>query len=175
MKMFFVRWRYGLRRVHRTFYLGGKADIASDFRAGAYSYVGRGCCICPGVSIGNYAVISHDVTILGGDHRYDVPGTPIYFSERPPMLATVIEEDVWIGHRAIVKAGVRIARGAVVGAGAVVTKDVAPYTIVGGVPAKKIGERFPDPADRDAHNAMLDGEPKAGRLPAQRVPSVSGN
>ncbi len=173
--MFFVRRRYGLRNVHRTFYLGGRADIASDFRAGAYSYVGRGCCICPGVSIGNYAVISHDVTILGGDHRYDVPGTPVYFTERPPLPGTVIGEDVWIGHRAIVKAGVRIARGAIVGAGAVVTRDVPPYTIVAGVPARKIGERFPDPSDRAAHDAMLDGEPRPGRLPAQRVPGVSGN
>ncbi len=172
--MFFVRRRYGLRKVHRTFYLGGKANISRDFRAGAHSYVGRGSCICPGVSIGNYAVISHDVTILGGDHRYDVPGTPIYFTERPPLHETVIEDDVWIGHRVIVKAGVRIARGAVVGAGAVVTKDVPPYAIVAGVPARKIGERFPDTSDRAAHDAMLDGEPKAGRLPGERVPGVLG-
>ena len=173
--MFFVRWWYGLRNAHRTFYLGGRADIARDFRAGACSYVGRGSCICPRVSIGAYAVISHDVTILGGDHRYDVPGTPVYFTGRPPLPETVIEDDVWIGHRAIIKAGVSIARGAIVGAGAVVTRDVPPYTIVAGVPARKIGERFPDPVDRVAHDAMLDAEPRPGRLPTQRVPGASGN
>ena len=169
VKMFFVRWRYGLKHVHRTFYLGGKADIAHDFRAGPYSYVGRGACICPRVTIGAYTVFAHDVSIQGGDHRYDVPGTPVYFTERPPMPETVIEEDCWIGHRAIVKAGVRIGRGAIVGAGAVVTKDVPAYTIVGGVPATNIGERFPDPRDRAAHDRMLDGQAKEGRLPRQRV------
>jgi acetyltransferase-like isoleucine patch superfamily enzyme len=101
-----------------------------------------------------------------------VPGTPIYFSGRPPLPETVIEDDVWIGHRAILKAGVRIGRGAIVGAGAVVTKDVSPYWIVGGVPAQKIGERFPDQADRLKHNVALDRQPAAGRLPGPRVPEA---
>lgn len=55
-----------------------------------------------------------------------------------------IGNDVWIGQRAMVMGGVRIGNGAVVGAGAVVTKDVPPYTIVGGVPAKIIRYRFSD-------------------------------
>lgn len=55
---------------------------------------------------------------------------------------TKIGNDVWIGNQAIIIAGVTIGDGAIVGAGAVVTKDVAPYSIVGGVPARKIGERF---------------------------------
>jgi len=175
VKIFFVRWRYGLRNVDKTFYLGGPGDIASDFRAGPYSYVGRGACICPRVSIGKYAVLAHEVSIQGGDHRYDVPGKPIYFTERPPMPETVIEDDVWVGHRAIIKAGVRIGRGAIVGAGAVVTKDIPPYTIVGGVPARKIGERFPDPKDRQLHDRMLDAAPKKGHLPDYQVPGVSTN
>ena len=58
------------------------------------------------------------------------------------ILRTVIGNDVWIGKRAIIKAGVKIGDGAVVGAGAVVTKDVPPYAIVAGVPAKIIKYRF---------------------------------
>jgi len=171
-KMAFVRRWYGLRHVHPTFYMGGGGDIARDFRAGPHSYVGRDCCICPRVSIGAYTILAHEVSIQGGDHRYDVPGTPIYFSGRPPLEDTVIEEDVWIGHRAILKAGVHVGRGAVIGAAAVVTRDVPPYWIVGGVPAQKIGERFPAQADRLKHNLALDRRTVAGRLPEARVPEA---
>ena len=56
----------------------------------------------------------------------------------------IIGSDVWIGARAIVRDGVNIGHGAVIGAGALVTKDVAPYSIVGGVPARLIRMRFSD-------------------------------
>ena len=159
-----------LRAVDDLFH--GRGEIARDFRAGPHSYVGRDCCICPRVSIGAYTILAHEVSIQGGDHRYDVPGTPIYFSGRPPLPETVIDEDVWVGHRAIIKAGVHVGRGAIIGAGAVVTKDVPAYWIVGGVPAQKISERFPDQADRLKHNLALDQQPAAGRLPEPRVPEA---
>jgi len=54
-----------------------------------------------------------------------------------------IGHDVWIGHGAVILAGRKVGTGAVIAAGAVVSKDVEPYTIVGGVPAKEIGRRFP--------------------------------
>ena len=168
--MFFIRKWYGLKYVHPTFYIGGKTELPRDFRAGAYSYVGRNCCICLKVSIGAYTMLAHEVSIQGGDHRIDIPGIPICFSGRPEMPETIIEDDVWIGHRAIIIAGVRIGRGAIVGAGAVVTKDVPAYTIVGGVPAKPIGVRFPNPKDRAIHEAMLNSEPKEGPLPPPRYP-----
>ena len=60
-------------------------------------------------------------------------------------------------------AGVRIGRGAIIGAGSVVTKSVPPYEIHAGVPAKKIGERFTDRADRLRHDAVLDGPTVGGR------------
>ena len=172
LRMSFLRLWYGLKHVDKTFYMGGRGDIARDFRAGPYSYVGRDICICPRVRFGKYVLVAHEVSIQGGDHRFDVPGTPICFAGRPEMPETVIEDDVWIGHRAILVAGVRIGRGAVVGAGAVVTKDVEPYAIVGGVPARKIGERFPDVRDRERHDAMLAEPARAGTLSGARVPGA---
>ena len=56
----------------------------------------------------------------------------------------IIEDDVWIGYRSTILSGVHIGQGAVIAAGSVVTKDVPPYTVVAGVPAKNIKKRFPD-------------------------------
>lgn len=61
-----------------------------------------------------------------------------------PKGDIVIGNDVWIGYEAVVMAGVTIGDGAIIGARAVVTRDVPPYTIMGGVPAKEIRKRFPD-------------------------------
>jgi len=169
--MVFVHRWYGLKNVDRTFFVRRPLGISRDLVAGAYSYVGEGAWFCPGVTIGKYVMFAPQVAILGGDHRTDIPGTPMMFSGRPPMPPTVIEDDVWIGFRVIIMAGVRIGRGSVVAAGAVVTKDVEPYTIVGGVPAKQIGRRFHTPEQIQAHDEMLSrpaflGEyvqPKGGR------------
>ena len=66
------------------------------------------------------------------------------FSEhkRPEPKKTIIENDVWIGHSVIIKQGITIGNGAVIGMGSIVTKDVAPYSIVAGSPAKEIRKRF---------------------------------
>ncbi len=63
-----------------------------------------------------------------------------------PPGGIVIGNDVWIGYEAVILSGVTIGDGAIIGARAVVTKDVPPYTIVGGVPARPIRRRFPDEA-----------------------------
>ena len=66
------------------------------------------------------------------------------YSERFSKGNIEVDDDVWIGYGATIMSGVHIGQGAVVAAGAVVTKDVAPYAIVGGVPAKIIKYRFPE-------------------------------
>lgn len=149
------RWRMGLKHVHPTFYVGAGSKIAKDFVAGPYSFVNLNCEIGPGVTIGKYVMIAPEAWLIGNDHNFDVPGVPIIFAGRPETKQTVVEDDVWIGNGAMVLAGVRIGRGAIIAARAVVTKDVPPYEIHGGVPAKKIGERFTNPEDRARHDAML--------------------
>jgi acetyltransferase-like isoleucine patch superfamily enzyme len=160
--MAYRRRRHGLRHVHRTFYIAGPAAISSDLRADAYSFINIGCRIGPCVQLGKYVMLGPEVAILGGDHRWDQPGVPIIFSGRCELKPTVIEDDAWIGYGAKVIAGVTVGRGAIVAAGAVVTKDVPPYEIHGGVPAKKIGERFSTPEQRQLHDQRLSGPATRG-------------
>ncbi len=148
-------WRMGLKHVDPTFYVGAGSKIAKDLVAGPYSFINLNCEVGAGVTIGKYVMLAPEVWVIGNDHKFDVPGTPIIFSGRPETKRTYIEDDVWVGNGAMILAGVRIGRGSIIAARAVVTKDVPPYEIWGGVPAKKIGERFADPDDRAKHDAML--------------------
>ncbi|MEN9523131.1 MAG: hypothetical protein RL065_1508, partial [Bacteroidota bacterium] len=86
-----------------------------------------------------------NVTIMTGDHRIDVIGKYMYdVKEKLPEndVDVVIENDVWIGANATILKGVTIATGSIIASGAVVTKSFPPYSIIGGIPAKLIKERF---------------------------------
>lgn len=87
------------------------------------------------VDIGDHVDIASSIMIYNGKHDYESEDF------RPVFSPVKIEDYVFIGPRVIIQPGVTIGRGAIVAAGAVVTKDITPYTIVGGVPAKEIGER----------------------------------
>ena len=158
------RWRYGLKKVHSSFRLSWGCFVHHDFTAGVHGYMGHGCVICPRVTVGRYVMFGAQVHVLGADHRFDLPGTPMIFSGRPDLPETIIEDDVWIGTRAILMAGVSIGRGAIVAAGSVVTRDVPPYTIVAGVPAKVLRARFENESARERHEQMLDGGDVHGEL-----------
>ena len=96
-------------------------------------------------------MLAHDVMILGGDHNYKVAGIPTVFAGRDVTRPTNIGDDVWVGAGSIIMAGVTIGDGAIIAAGSVVTKDVPPYAIVGGVPAKILRYRF----DEGVRKALL--------------------
>ena len=160
LRMFYVRKRIGLSGVHPTFNIGMPCkNISCDIQAGAYGSIGYGANICPNVVLGNYVLIAPEVYILGGDHRYDIPGLPIIFSGRPTLPKTLVGDDVWIGSRVTIMAGVKVGRGAIVAAASVVTKDVPEYTVVAGVPAKVVKSRFSDTSAIKKHEKMLSKEP----------------
>lgn len=92
-----------------------------------------------GLRIGNNVNISAHVLLVAGTH--DIHDGSCFAGSAKPIR---IEDYVWLCTRAMVLAGVTVGRGAVVAAGAVVTKSIAPYVVVAGVPARKIGERNPD-------------------------------
>src|SRR5690606_22424638 len=127
--------------VHSTFYISGKSKISRDLVAGAYSFIAGNCTIYPQVVIGRYTMLAPEVKIIGEDHNFHFPHKPMIFSGRPNQTKTIIGDDVWIGSRSIIMKGVKIGDGAIVAANSVVTKDVEPYAIVAGVPAKIIKYR----------------------------------
>ena len=131
------------------------AQVLAGVTMGYRSYANPGSMVREGVKIGRYCSIGRNVTIAPGDHPMDgltthplclegqrYPRRPADTTRADRHANTVIGHDVWISDSVIVTAGVHVGTGAVIGAGAVVTKDVAPYTVVGGVPARKIRERF---------------------------------
>lgn len=104
---------------------------------GEYSHINRGCLIDARgkITIGNNVSISHNVNIMTGSHDAQ---SPHFIGIFKPI---VIKDYAWLGVGCTILQGVTIGCGAVVAAGAVVTKDVGDYEIVGGIPAKKIGMR----------------------------------
>lgn len=91
------------------------------------------------IKIGRDVLMAPEVMIYTANHL--IKKDELIRNQGVEVKDVIIEDDVWIGTRAIILPGVRISKGAVVAAGAVVTKDVEPYAIVGGVPAKRIGVR----------------------------------
>lgn len=111
-----------------------------NLKIGKGGHLNRGCLLDArgGCYIGNNVSISYNVSLMTGGHdcnskKFSGVYLPIY-----------IHDNVWIGVGAIILQGVKIGEGAVIAAGAVVTQDVEPYSIVAGVPAKKIGKRNAD-------------------------------
>lgn len=153
---------YRLHAADATAYVAYGSDIASDLVAGAYSYVGPGAIIGPKVSIGAYAMLGPQVICAGDDHRYDVAGVPTIFAGRPSLRPTMIGRDVWIGARVVVLAGVEIGDGAIVASGAVVTKSIPPCEIHGGVPNRRIKDRFATSEERARHLRYLKEPPRRG-------------
>lgn len=147
--------------IHSSKNIYTKNNIVKKYRKniGEYSYgnikihdSGRSS----NLKIGKFCSISQDVNIfLGGEHRSDWVSTypfPILKKSWPSASKitghtktkgdVIIGNDVWIGYGVTIMSGVTIGDGAIIGAKAVVTKNVDPYTIVGGVPAKIIRKRF---------------------------------
>jgi len=98
-----------------------------------------------GIFFGNKIMLGPNVTMIGGDHNHTQIGKYMYdVKEKLPEndLPIIVKDDVWIGAGAIILKGVTINEGAIVAAGSLVINDVPSYSIVGGVPAKVLKNRF---------------------------------
>jgi len=166
-------WSKGLRRARGAAIKNSKIGEGSvvepgsafiDSAMGRHSFCGYDCDIV-GAEIGNFTSIANNVAIGGGRHPIEWAGmSPVFYAgrdsvkakfsnfERIPPKRAYIGSDVWIGYRAIVMQGVTVGDGAVIGAGAIVTRDVLPYEIVAGAPARHIRYRFDEPM----RSALLD-------------------
>jgi maltose O-acetyltransferase len=136
---------YAGARLFHTY--GIRAGRNLHVNSGAYLY-GRG-----GLTIGNHVLVGQNAVVLSSTHHWSDPTRPIVFQGHRAEPVT-IGDDVWIGANAVILPGVHVASGTVIGAGAVVSRDTDPYSIVAGVPARKIGERpRPDGPAVDAAGA----------------------
>lgn len=97
------------------------------------------------IKIGSKVMFGPSVTIMGGDHNFSQVGRYMFdVHEKLPKndSPVVIKDDVWIGNNAIILKGVTIGEGSIIAAGSLVIKDMPEYSIIGGVPAKVLKQRF---------------------------------
>jgi acetyltransferase-like isoleucine patch superfamily enzyme len=160
-----IKWR--TYTIGRNFHAGARVRIwaKETLRIGDNFYIGRDSQIETNCIIGNNVIIANKVGIIGKyDHCYQQIGTSIRLSSqirdkdydwKGKGLVTTIGDDVWIGYGATVLGGVNIGDGAIIAAGSVVIKDVEAYTIYGGNPARKLGDRFESVEDKLEHILLI--------------------
>lgn len=122
--------------ISKNVYLGSFNNLS----IGDYCEINENVFI-QGAIIGNYVLIAPNVSIMSKTHKYLNKDTLIKLQGDTNINPPIIGDDVWIGRNVILMPGVKIGNGAVIGAGAVVTKDVLAFSVVGGVPAKLIRYR----------------------------------
>jgi acetyltransferase-like isoleucine patch superfamily enzyme len=130
--------------------------ILNNSEVHSYSYLGKNCLI-QNTTIGKFCSIANDVSIGLGNHPLDYFSTsPLFYRKFNPLKIELVSNDlifedykhitigndVWIGTNSIIMDGVVVGDGSVIAANSVVTKNVIPYSVVGGVPAKLIKYRF---------------------------------
>ena len=144
-----AKWfrRFFARRVITS--CGKKANIEKGARftpgvaLGDRSGIGIRCELTGPIKIGNDVMMGPEVIIYTSGHKFDRTDIPMTEQGSTEAKPVTIGNDVWIGRRVIIMPGVTVGDGAVLGAGAVVTKDIPPYAVAGGVPARVLKSRKP--------------------------------
>lgn len=156
--------------IGKGFHAGLRVRIWGRMKVviGRNFYIGRDSFIETDVIIGDNVMFGNRVALIGRyDHHYQQVGMPTRLAVqiRDPEynwkglgMTTVIENDVWIGYGSTVLGGVRIGEGSIIGAGSMVTKDVEPYSIYAGVPARKVRSRFDNCEDLQKHLKMVNSK-----------------
>lgn len=161
-----VKWRQ--YEIASGFHAGARVRIWAKHtvKIGRDFYIGRDSQIETDCIIGDFVIFGNKVAIVGRyDHNYQQIGVPVrhamgirdkdYNWKGIDSAPVRIGDDVWVGYGAIILSGVQIGDGAIIAAGSLVVKDVEPYSIYGGIPAKKIKDRFDNAGDKAEHVRLL--------------------
>lgn len=152
------RYKFGKNLyIGRTVYMWAKHNIS----IGDNFYIGKFSQIECDAEIGNNVIFANRVALVGRyDHNFTQIGVPIRLASRIRDKdytwkgldqKVIISDDVWVGYNSVILSGITIGQGSIIAAGSVVTKDVEPFSIYGGNPARKIKDRFESQTDRDEH------------------------
>jgi chloramphenicol O-acetyltransferase type B len=165
--LYLVHLKWRRYEIGRHFHAGRRVVLwaPNHIRIGDNCYIGRYSQIECDAEIGHDVIMANMVAFVGRyDHNFCHVGTPTRLSEqirnqdydwKGKGTKVTVGDDVWIGYGSIILSGVNIGEGSVIAAGSVVTKDVPPYTVVGGNPAKPITSRFNDPQDLELHKLAM--------------------
>ncbi|MBR2376633.1 MAG: acyltransferase [Clostridia bacterium] len=157
-------WQSLFNKCGKNVSIGKNCTFAGyeNITVGNDVYIGPNACFLTTnakIIIGNKVMLANEVAIVTGNHRIDVLGKYMFdVKEKLPENDedVIIEDDVWVGLRAIILKGVKIGRGSVIAAGAVVTKDVPPYSIY--ISPNKILPRFNEEQIRKHEELLNDNE-----------------
>ena len=127
--------------VGKSVNVQNRATVGRRVTIGDYSGIGRDCLVQSGTTIGKHVMMGPEVLIFTQNHSHASIEETLDTQGFEPEEPVTIEDDVWIGARAIILPGVTIGRGSIIGAGAIVTKDVPPYSIAAGNPARVVKTR----------------------------------
>jgi acetyltransferase-like isoleucine patch superfamily enzyme len=160
-----VRWRR--YKIGRGFHAGRGVVLWAKARLsiGVNCYIGRQSQIECDAEIGDCVIMANRVAFVGRyDHNYQQVGTPTRLAKeirdedydwKGLNLKVTVRDDVWIGYGAVILSGVTIGEGSIIASGSVITKDVPPYVVVGGNPARVIVDRFSDEWELQMHRLSL--------------------
>ncbi len=145
-----IKYKGFVRVMPHTTFTKSNIELGTNVQFGPY------CNISTDVKLGNNVLLAGRVCIIGrNDHQYDVPKQLIWNGARCNEKMTIVEDDVWIGHNCTILAGVTISKGSIIAAGSLVNKSIPSCEIWGGVPAKKIRNRFDTKEQTEEHLNFL--------------------
>lgn len=164
--IYLAKVKWGKYQIGKNFHAGRGVFLwaKSQLKIGDNFYIGKYSIIECDATIGDNVIIANHVSLVGRyDHHYQEIGKPIRLARqirdknynwKGLESEIIIEDDVWVGIGSIILSGINIGTGSIIAAGSVVTKNVEPYSIYGGNPAKKIANRFDSDKDLKTHIEM---------------------